>query len=230
MAKTKRPSYAVGSPYAMRRLTVGRVPRPRISFVRSFRGAASRARDEMKFFDTALSFSFDSTGEVPTTGQLVLIPQGVQESQRVGRKAFIHSIQIQAMLHFLPGTAIDTGITYLYLVLDKQANKLAAGVTDVVTTTVFGSAQRNLNNDQRFVVLKRWVHTWVSQNGVNAAAGDVSKNLSFYKKLPGIQIDYNSTAGAITEITSNNLFLMAGSSIQDDTVSLLGSCRVRYTD
>ena len=33
--------------------------------------------EELKFFDTALSFTCDATGEVPATGQLALIPQGI---------------------------------------------------------------------------------------------------------------------------------------------------------
>jgi len=48
---------------------------------------------ELKFFDTATSFSIDTSPEVPATGQLVLIPQGVTESTRVGRKCVIRSIQ-----------------------------------------------------------------------------------------------------------------------------------------
>jgi len=58
---------------------------------------------ELKFFDTATSFSIDTSPEVPATGQLVLIPQGVTESTRVGRKCVIRSIQGRWDLRFNPG-------------------------------------------------------------------------------------------------------------------------------
>lgn len=186
---------------------------------------------EAKFFDTALSFFYDLTGEIPVTGQLVLIPQGVTESTRVGRKAFIQSIQIQAIQSFNPSAAGATNTCYLYLVQDTQANKAAAGVGDVLSTVTMHSAVRNLNNSSRFNVIKRWVTQFDSGAGVAGAFSTQTKNLSYYHKFrKPIAIDYNSTAGVLSEITQNNLFLMAGSSTIDDVVNVLGTCRVRYTD
>jgi len=60
---------------------------------------------ELKFFDTSLSFLFDTTGEVPATGQLVLIPQGVTESTRVGRKCVIKSVHLKGITQGVPGAA-----------------------------------------------------------------------------------------------------------------------------
>jgi len=107
---------------------------------------------ELKFFDTSLSFLFDTTGEVPATGQLVLIPQGVTESTRVGRKCVIKSVHLkgitQGVLVLLPTFATTA---YLYLVLDKQANGAAAAFTDVMSTTLLATSFHNLANSQRFV-------------------------------------------------------------------------------
>jgi len=58
------------------------VPRAARGFVRrsGFYGRFGNNRGtggELKFLDTALSFNFDTTLEVPATGQLTLIPQSI---------------------------------------------------------------------------------------------------------------------------------------------------------
>ena len=73
--------------------------------------------EELKFFDTALSFTCDATGEVPATGQLALIPQGYTESTRDGRKATIKSIWIRGQLNFCTSTAATAaGVVYISVV------------------------------------------------------------------------------------------------------------------
>lgn len=209
------------SPYSRRRRVRARGP--------ALRGRYASAGGELKFFDTALSFLVDGTGEVPATGQLVLIPQGVTESQRVGRKCTIRSIQLKMSLLFNPAAGGGFCQTFIYLVLDKQANGAAAAATAVLTSTGFNTALPNLNNSGRFKILKVWVHNHVSQAGVDGAYNDVLKHIAYYKSC-NIPIEYDSTAGAITEIRSNNVFLLAGAFGTDDTVTVDGVCRVRYLD
>lgn len=184
---------------------------------------------EKKYFDTALSFSFDTTGEVPASGQLALIPQGDTESTRDGRKATIKSIQIRALMYTTPGAAATfSDSTNLYLVLDTQCNGAAAAATDVFTSTAFNSALLNLNNSGRFRILKHWVHNWGATAGVGAALNTQTKQLEYFKRC-NIPMDWSSTTGAITEIKSNNIFLMAGSSgASDDIVTVVGTCRLRF--
>ncbi len=198
--------------------------------VSGFYGRYSGPNMERKFFDTALSFSYDQTGEVPATGQLNLIPQGVTESTRIGRKAFIKSVQIRAKLLYTPGaSAIGTDNTDLYLVLDKQANGAAAAITDVFESATIQTAMLNLANSGRFVILRHWPVVFASQAGVSGAYARQAKQLNFFKSC-NIPIEFSSTTGAITEIRSNNLFLCAGSGTEDDLVSVSGTCRLRYTD
>jgi len=195
-----------------------------------FYGRFSKGSGEQKFFDTALAFSFDTTGEVPATGQLVLIPQGVTESTRVGRKCVIKSIQLHGIATFVPAAAaVATEITNLFLILDKQCNGAAAGVTDVFTSADLWDAFHNLSNSGRFVIIKKWRWSFQPGAGATTAYNDVVKHFEFYKKC-NIPIEFSSTTGAITEIRSNNLFLMAGGSRTDDLVTVNGACRVRFTD
>jgi len=210
---------------------VKRVAAPGYQRTGGFYGRYAGRGAEQKFFDTALSFNFDATGEVPATGQLVLIPQGVTESTRVGRKCVIKSVQMKGVTNAVPGGG-GPGATsaYLYLVLDKQCNGAAAAVTDVLTSNVLTTAFRNLANSSRFVILKKWVWVHNAQAGVATAFGTTQKRFDFYKKC-NIPLEFSSTTGAITELKSNNLFLLAGAdSLSDDTISMIGNCRVRFAD
>ncbi len=196
-------------------------------------GRSAGARGvERKFFDTAISFTADSTGEVPATGQLTLIPQGVTESTRVGRKAFIHSINGHGKMTLSPGAAANgSASVFMYLILDKQANGAAAGVTDVFTGTGLSTALHNLVNSQRFIVLKKWNLAFNAGAGVTTAYNTTVKLWTLYKRFKSLPIEYSSTTGAITEIKSNNLFLMAGTGgLTDDLVSINGTIRLRFTD
>lgn len=185
---------------------------------------------EKKFFDTALSFSVDATGEVPVTGQLTLIPQGDTESTRDGRKAVIESIQIRGSMLFTPGaSATAATATNLWLVLDTQCNGAAAAWDDVFSGTAVTGASTllNLNNSGRFRILKHWSHTWNPAAGATAAYNQSVKTLEYFKRC-SIPVDWSSTTGAITEIRSNNIFLLAGATNTDDQVAFTGNARLRF--
>lgn len=184
---------------------------------------------EKKYFDTDLSFNIDATGEVPATGQLCLIPQGDTENTRDGRKAVIESVQIRGMFSFTPAAAV-TAIAncHMYLVLDTQCNGAAAAATDVFTGTDFRSAMLNLNNSGRFRILKHWYVELEPQAGATTAYNQAFKQLEYYKKCK-IPVDWSSTTGAITEIRSNNIFLLAGcNTAADDLTAFVGTCRLRF--
>lgn len=186
---------------------------------------------EKKFFDTNISFNIDATGEVPATGQLNLIPQGATDSTRVGRKCTLRSIQARILMQYVPGAdTIGCTTTYVYCVLDTQANGAAAAATDVLTGTNFALAMINLANSERFRILKKWIFKFQAAAGVQAAFGRDEQNIEWYKKL-NLPLEFSSTTGAITEIKSNNIFLLAGSDTStDDEVVCSGTVRVRFTD
>nr|DAO75535.1 MAG TPA: capsid protein [Cressdnaviricota sp.] len=196
-----------------------------------FYGRYSGRNAEQKFFDTTLNFLMDATGEVPATGQLCLIPQGVTESQRVGRKCVIKSILIKAIALYSPAAGADPYMTgEILVVLDKQCNGAAAAITDVLTGTQVNTALHNLANSQRFVVLKRIKIGFNPTAGVTTAYAGAARKIDWYKKC-NIPIEFSSTTGAIGEIKSNNIFLLAGSSTAgDDLVTVSGTCRLRFSD
>lgn len=197
----------------------------------------SGPEQELKFFDTALSFTVDATAEIPATGQLTLIPQDDTQSGRDGNKAFIKSINIHGTANMIPASAATASdVFYLYLIQDTQCNGAAATVADantgIFTSATLANAQRVVCNGSRFRVLKKWVIEFNSTAGVTTAYNNYIKEWSFYKKcnIP-ILYDASATTGAIGTIRSNNLFLVAGTAgASDDVITVQGSCRFRFSD
>lgn len=187
----------------------------------------------MKFYDTTQSAAaIDSTAENMLS--INLIPQGVTESTRVGRKCTIRRITCKGYIRWDPAgmgasTYSNAQIRYL-LVLDKQANGANPAWTDVYEDTSVNSP-RNLANVGRFKVLKDWHFTpafgAVISGGANIAAP--MTKFKFNKKV-NIPLEFNASTGAITELRSNNLTLMAVSNAGDDTHTVTSYWRVSYTD
>lgn len=189
------------------------------------------ATGENKFLDTTTSFTPDTTGEVPATGQLNLIPQGVEESQRIGRKVTINKISIR-WVH-AAGTTGTGSVYRILLVQDTQCNGAAAtysGVGGVLESSSV-AAFRNLENSKRFIIHKDWFYALNYQAGVAGAFNTENKAITFNKDV-NIPIEFDSAAatGAIGTIRSNNLFLLACSSADDDLSIVGGVVRIRYTD
>lgn len=189
---------------------------------------------EDKFLDTTLAYTIDSTGELPATGQLCLIPQGDSAVTRDGRKVVLNSLSIKAELTLAPGaSATLSGTTSIMLVLDREPDEATAVFNDVYLTGAGGVgtiSPINLNNANRFVILKRWDHIWNPNGGVSGAYNTVVKKIDYYKKLKGQVMNFNSTTGAIAEITGHNIFLLSASSAGlDDLVTVSGVARLRFT-
>jgi len=200
-----------------------------------YTGRFSGKGAELKFFDTAISFTIDATGEVPASGQLNLIPQGVTESTRIGRKCTLKSIALNLGMSYSPGAAaVMSDISTIMLVQDTQTNGAAAAIADVLQGGggTISTAFRNLENSDRFRVLKTWKHTWQPDAGVTTAYNSSRKRIQFFKRC-SIPIDFDSTAstGAIGTIRSNNVFLLAGTDGgSDDLITVYGNCRLRFSD
>jgi len=188
---------------------------------------------EFKNEDSAVSFNFDATGEVPATGQWIQgCVQGTGDSERIGNKITVKSIQFRGNILYSPATVATGTIVDMYIVLDRQCNGAAAAVTDVFTSANLSVALRNTTNLSRFQIL--WHGQYVLQPQTNNTAvtvvGAVVLPFSMYKKC-NIPIKYDASAGAITDLTSNNIFLIAGSDgNSDDIVACVGTARLAFTD
>lgn len=177
---------------------------------------------EEKFFDTAVGFYFDATAtEIPSGGQLNLIPQGITESTRVGRKCTISSIHLRGLMS-MENQSNATSV-FLLVVLDKQCNGTAATPSEVMDNIIKG--QINLANSERFTILKRMVYDFTPK----IANQRIYQYVDWYHKCT-VPLEFSSTTGALTEIRSNNLFLLAVAAGGDDVVQFDGTCRLRFSD
>lgn len=163
------------------------------------------------------------------------IPQGVSETERVGIKVTIKSIQLSGSLLKLSsvgaGAAATSNRVRMLLVWDKQTNGDIANTNEIIDPVVDG--MRDIASYSRFVVLKSWLITLAATAGAGDGAandfGEVQRAFKFYKRC-SIPIRFDGTQGVITELATNNLLFMA---YKEDTVPLVNitmRARVRYSD
>lgn len=188
---------------------------------------------EMKFIDTA-----DTLGSVNASGSikessLVNVAAGTGESQRVGRKICVKSLHMRytAQLSNTSNPAsTDDGVRVI-LYWDKQANGATAAVTDILESATYLSFN-NLSNKGRFVILMDRVvdvsATAGAWDGTNDQYAQKAQTKTFHKKGLNIPVEYSSTTGALTEIRSNNIGLLAIS--DSGSINMAYNVRVRFTD
>ncbi len=191
------------------------------------------ATGELKFHDIAVDdASIAVNGVIQNTGSINLIPQGVTEVQRVGRKCVIRSINWRYNLQIAAQANLTSDETIrMIMYVDKQANGATATVTGILETDDYQSF-RNLANSGRFNILYDKTHSLnASAGGGDGTANDAAPmniNRAFYKKC-SIPLEFDSTTGAITEIRSNNIGILTVS--KNGTVAVLDSrIRLRFSD
>lgn len=199
-------------------------------------GRAPRASTpgELKFHDVDVDDAVvAAAGAIQNTGSVNLIAQGVTEVTRIGRKCTIKSInwRYSLSLPVVPTAGAPTADhVRVIFYQDKQANKATAAVLDILETADFESF-RNLSNVGRFNILMDKMHTL----NYHAGAGDGAANDfaevkewgTMYKKC-AIPIEFNAGAGALTEITSNNLGVLLIT--EEGVAGFESKLRLRFSD
>ncbi len=192
---------------------------------------------EKKFLDTtAVDVAVPAAGFINST--INVIPQGVTESERVGRKCTIKNIGFKFNI-LLPGTTaqLNTSDTVrIIMYLDQQCNGGVAQVSGsggILETATF-QAFRNLENIGRFKVLMDRTYNLASPSGggvvtTNDFFGEKSVSGSFYKScnIP-IEFDASAPTGALATIRSNNVGLLFITRSARATVNW--RTRVRFSD
>lgn len=195
-------------------------------------------KKELKFIDKDDYATMVSGSTIPI--QLCVIPQGITESSRIGRMAFIHSIAISATFTVIAPSTLDEALyVRLVLIQDKQANGAAPAYADVFSGSKYQLNFPNLSNAKRFKIWKTWDRVMQPTAGVtgsNMMTGHRFEDVvQIAKKGNGIPIEYTQVAapdpGALTQVESNNFYLMAISSINGSGLTYLDvNTRVRFTD
>ncbi len=186
---------------------------------------------ERKFFDTDVADA--SVASTLSKTNLNIVPEGVGESERIGRKIIIEAIQVKGDVAITASTTAAGSRVRLMLVYDKQTNIAAFGSTVLLTTDAINS-YNNLNNRKRFKVL--WTETIdLSVNGGAASGaafvmGTQKRSFELYKKVR-IEIEYDAGAqtGAVTTQTSGSVWFCQISD-NNNVPTLTGTARIRYCD
>ena len=191
---------------------------------------------EKKFFDTVrASFTPATTGTIANLS-LNLIPQGVTESERVGRKCTIKNVTIRGqVLMNTTATAANTAtIVRIIVYLDKQANGQTAAVTDILDSATEFSFN-NMSNKGRFITLGQERIALSCPSGSGRGSTDTlsyGENVAayFFNKEVNIPVEFSTGGtGAITEIRSNNIGVLAIQGSQA-LANMEYISRVRFTD
>ncbi len=188
---------------------------------------------ELKFHDLDIDNATVASGATISQASCNLIPQGVTEVQRVGRKCTIRSInwRFQISTNVQSNTAAPaTEVVRVILYLDKQANGASATTAAIVESDDFQTFN-NLANKSRFRTLmdRTYPMNIMASSGADATAEWAGENITdtFFKKV-NIPIEFDSTTGAITEIRSNNIgVLLLG---KQGLAVFASKMRLRFSD
>lgn len=193
---------------------------------------------ELKFHDhTVVIAGVPNLGVIPGTGTFNIIPQGVTESSRVGRKCTIKSLmwRYQISIPSYTSASIQRGDSMRIMIyIDKQANGATAIVRDILETEDIRSF-RNMANTQRFTILSDRMHTLNHQALSQAfdsnnfsGAGQILER-TFYKTC-NVPIEFGGVTGAIGEIRSNNICMLFITDYVTSQASVTGKLRMRFSD
>ncbi len=192
---------------------------------------------EVKFKDTTTDDAvISATGTVQGTGSQNLVVQAAGASERIGRRIMATGIGWRGEL-CLPaldavGAAPDGDVIRLIMFVDKQANGAAATTGAILSSSDY-QAFNNLNNTNRFRTLcdKTIACNYKAACGSGGAADNdyaaVNIPFSFFTKL-SFPIEFSGATGAITEIKSNNIGILAIS--KNAEAQMFSVTRFRYTD
>jgi len=168
------------------------------------------AASELKFHDGSISVApVTSTGTI-AEDSLLTIASGTGESERVGRKLSILRIRMRYLIEMNAQSAAAAAAEAIRVIvyLDKQANGAAATVADIMEADDLKSYENRTNRD-RFELLYDRQHV-IETSGAVLTTSTVALSQGFVDLQAGkhflpIPVEYSSTSGVITEMTSKNV-------------------------
>jgi len=190
-------------------------------------GYGAGSGKEMKFVDLASNI-VNLNSSTTNVQLLATIAQGASQSQRIGRKVQLKSVQIKGRVYASTTTTIS-GCRYL-VVYDKQANKAAPVWTDIMDTATYDAMKRDDNKD-RFIIL-RDVITQVIGNSTTPSTGQESQTVDLFIKI-NMPTEFAAVGtGAIGDIVAGSLWLISIGEITAGTAAafLEFTSRTRYQD
>jgi hypothetical protein len=174
---------------------------------------------------------------------------------RIGQRVSLKSIQMQMQFQWTgSGPSSTNSIGYrIILFYDAQSNKAMPAVSDLLLSTLYNSTTAtnsqsmiNLNNRDRFLIIKDWrfsILAWPTVASQATASNYASNYLStqnhlptmkkWYIKLNGLETIYNNSTGGIGDINTGTLALMIlsdYSGANGNPIALSLTSRLRFYD
>lgn len=212
---------------AARRLIVPGYTRTGGAYAARFKAGPSGLLPERKWLDYEVDGYADTTPEFYML--LSAIPQGDSGVTRDGQRCTIQSLELHFSMVYATNTSLTAPTVSIWLVQDTQANGALPAFSDVlVTGTDPSTSFVNLNNRDRFRIIKKWVKNFnvtAGTGGTNSFA--ITKNWKYFKIL-NLPMVYSGTTGTISEHKTNSLMIFAASDRGDDTVNLNINSRIRF--
>ena len=194
-------------------------------FYGRFRGEGA----ENKFHDVNLIIQPVIGGSI--LDSIIKIPQGTGESERIGRKINIVSLQLNYTLHLAVDPIGSTSQSVRVIIyVDQQTNGVGTGQFDLLNTNEINS-HYNLANQDRYAIL--WDKTWDMNRKASAAVGAGSASVikqGQYNIPLDIPVEYSGTTGGITEFRTNNISIMTFRRFNAGSVAMDAFFRLRYSD
>ncbi len=184
---------------------------------------------ELKFTDVSGTATLAIAGGSWTTPGPTFLLNGLTPDStatgRIGRKVTLKSLLLRAELR-LASTSTQGGYGRYLVVLDKQANGAAPGVTDILLADAMQSPM-NISNSNRFKILAEGYFSEVTAQG-----NYTSEGLEVYKKLE-VPVQFNAgTAGTIADIATGSVYVLfaQNGTIGTAAPTVVWRSRLRYTD
>lgn len=195
-----------GPRYTKRRYTTRKLPRARRANLYMSRrsGLVRRVGQEVNFVDLAVAtYAMNTTGTITL---IATIPQGAQQTARVGRKILLKSIQVRGQASSDSTTTVATGSWFI--VYDKRPTGVLPAITDILVAARSDSMTNSVNVG-RFQIIKRQNYAFAGNN--TTAGQQDSKTIYFVDKF--IKISKRMTfkaagTGAIGDIEQGALYLV----------------------
>lgn len=223
-------------------------------FTLKHRSGGAGPRPELKFVDVLDSatqaFSTIAAGGT-ATGCVNIVNEGSGAWNRIGRRINMKSIEVRICLANLPAATPAAGaqIYRILLVYDAQWNGSSgftyasllqsrsiagAGATGILSPV-------NLDNRDRFLILRDWIWTDVSvknvldpldtaANASSAMCARLPRQLHWYHKLRGLETVFGASTGSSTDINTGALLLITVCSAATPYLTCNVSTRLRFYD
>lgn len=188
---------------------------------------------EIKFYDSTFGAVGIPAGPASIIDPTVVsgIVNGTGPSDRIGRRIKVIKVDFSFTIVLNGAAALLNSDAVRYdMWLDRQCNGLSPTSTELYTAAATSGTTQfpNLFNEKRFKRLYTNVHQFNPQSSIGAASANVGMKIegSF---APNCIIEFDASTGAVSDLTSNNLF-QCWSSDSGFCVVNTGFTRVHYVD